>query len=112
METVEALVSSGEHNEWFSHCQSRFRIIDTHYDSLGEKPLWILSGYYGGKFQLTPSQDVVPEELLFTDEHGHYNQGVQVDSFTQHPENCGGLCVEHHHCQEFTASLADSGRRI
>lgn len=76
METAEVLVSSGEHKEWCSHCQSRFRITDTHYDSLGKKPLWILSGYYGGKFQLTPTQDVVPEELLFPDEHGHYDQGV------------------------------------
>lgn len=74
METAEALVSSGEHTEW--SCQSRLRITDTHYDGLGKKPLWILSGYYGGKFQLTPTQDVVPEELLFPDKHGHYDQGV------------------------------------
>lgn len=61
-----------------------------------------------GKFHLTPSQDVVPEELLLPDKHRHNDEGVQVDSFTQHPENVGGVCVLRQHSQDFTAYLADS----
>lgn len=126
METAEALVSSGEHlnavtcrNECCSNHVPHHRHALWHECVSAWRPVGGGRGSHfgfevganGGKFQLTPSQDVVPEELLFPDKHGHYNQGVQVDSFTQHPENGGGLCVQHHHRQEFTA-LTDSGQDL
>lgn len=66
----------------------------------------------GQLWQLTPSQDIVPEELLFPDEHGHYDEGVQVDPFTQHPEDVGGVCVLHQHCQDFTGYLKGHLTRV
>lgn len=32
--------------------------------------------------RLTPSKDVVPEELLFPNKHGHYDERVKIDAFT------------------------------
>lgn len=81
------------------------------FDRMGEKLLWNLKWVaimVAVKFQLTPSQNVVPEELLFPDKYSHYNEGVQVDPFTQHPENVRSECVLCQHCQDFTAYLADS----
>lgn len=81
------------------------------FDSMGQKLLWNLewvATMVAVKFQLTPSQNIVPEELLFPDKHSHYNEGVQVDPFAQHPENVRGECVLRQHCQDFTAYLADS----
>lgn len=59
---------------------------------------------------LTPSQDVVPEELLLPDKHGHYDERVEVDAFTQHPEVIGSRRVLRQHSQDLTAHLTDGER--
>lgn len=33
-------------------------------------------------YPLTPTKDIVPEELLFPNEHGHYDERVKIDAFT------------------------------
>lgn len=46
--------------------------------------------------RLTPSQHVVPEELLLPYEDRHDDERVEVDALTQHPEvvGRGGVLVE------------------
>lgn len=34
----------------------------------------------------TPAQEIVPPQVLFLSEHGHHDECVQIDSFTEHPE--------------------------
>lgn len=55
--------------------------------------------------RLTPSQHVVPKEVLLPDEDGHDDERVEVDALTQHPEVVGGGCVQRQHSQDLTAHL-------
>ena len=42
---------------------------------------------------LTPSQKVVPHQVLLLCEHGHHDESVKVDALTQHPEVGGQSAV-------------------
>lgn len=55
--------------------------------------------------RLTPSQHVVPKEVLLPDEDGHDDERVEVDALTQHPEVVGSGCVQRQHSQDLTAHL-------
>lgn len=59
--------------------------------------------------RLTPSQHVVPEELLLPHKDGHDDERVEVDAFTQHPEGVGdgGVLVEQR--QHLAADLQTRG---
>lgn len=59
--------------------------------------------------RLTPSQHVVPEQMLLPDEDGHDDERVEVDALTQHPEVVGAGCVLRQHSQDLTDHLR--GRR-
>ena len=59
----------------------------------------------------TPAQDVVGDQLLLANEHGHNDEGVQVDALAQHPEVAGGEGVLDDHRQDLTADLWREGGR-
>ena len=59
-------------------------------------------------YPLTPTKDIVPEELLFPNEHGHYDERVKIDAFTQHPEVGGSGRVLSQHSQDLTVQLTDT----
>lgn len=54
---------------------------------------------------LTPAQDIVPAHLLLLHEHGHDDEGVQVDPLTQHPEVVTAHGVEIQKLQHLAAGL-------
>lgn len=55
--------------------------------------------------RLTPSQHVVPEELLLPHKDGHNDERVEVNAFAQHPEVVGGAGVLVEHRQHLAADL-------
>lgn len=54
---------------------------------------------------LTPTQHVVPHEVLLLGEHGHHDKRVQVDPLTQHPEVVASEEVQMDEHRHFTARL-------
>lgn len=50
-----------------------------------------------------PSQDVVPDELLLAYKDSHYDERVEVNAFTQHPEVIGSERILSQHSQNLTA---------
>lgn len=61
--------------------------------------------------RLTPSQHVVPEELLLPYKDGHNDERVEVNAFAQHPEVVGGAGVLVEHRQNLAAHLQMGSRR-
>ena len=65
----------------------------------GRNPVW--------SRVLTPSQQVVPQQMLFLCEHGHHDECVQVDALTQHPEVVTRHQVEVDEHDHLTAHLGE-----
>lgn len=58
----------------------------------------------------TPAQEVIPLHALFLSEHGHHDECVQVDPFTQHPEVVAGHQVVVDKMQNLAAQLSEGNR--
>lgn len=59
---------------------------------------------------LTPAEQVVPHEMLFLCKHCHYNQCVQVNALTQHPEVVTAQQIQIDERQQLTAFLEEENK--
>lgn len=50
-------------------------------------------------------------QVLLLGEHGHHDERVQVDAFTQHPEIVAAQHVHVEEMQDFTADLQRAGQK-
>lgn len=66
-------------------------------------------GTFRAERGLTPAEEVVPVQMLLLGEHGHHDERVQVDAFTQHPEVVAAQHVHVEEMQHFTAHLQRVG---
>lgn len=53
--------------------------------------------FWSNADRLTPAQEVVPVQMLLLCKNSHYDESVQVDSFTEHPEI---IAAQHVHVEE------------
>lgn len=58
--------------------------------------------------QHTPSQKVVPVQMLLLGKHSHHNERVQIDALTKHPEVVTAQHVHVEEMQHLTAHLQEA----
>lgn len=56
----------------------------------------------------TPSQQIIPHEMLLLCEHSHNNQSVQVDSLAKHPEVVAAHQIEMNKHTDLAACLEET----
>lgn len=58
----------------------------------------------------TPAQEIIPLHVLLLSEHGHHNECVQIDPFTEHPEIIARHHVQVDKVQNLAAHLSERNR--
>lgn len=54
---------------------------------------------------LTPAKKIIPHQVLLLGKHGHHNECVQVNAFTEHPEVVAAHQVKVDELRHFTTNL-------